>query len=125
VDAANIKTGSSAIPAEKVTGPALLIGFSGESLRKPLSESLAASGLAGFAGMATGSSGIAVAARVFLNLLHGRMSREVQKGTTGLKINPPPRQFMKSLKTGPLPFKCLLKNDTDHTVSDPKKYFYY
>jgi hypothetical protein len=41
-----------AIPAEKVTEPALLTGFSGESLRKPLSESLAASGLAGFAGMA-------------------------------------------------------------------------
>jgi hypothetical protein len=42
----------SAIPAEKVTEPALLTGFSGERLRKPLSESLAASGLAGFAGMA-------------------------------------------------------------------------
>jgi hypothetical protein len=41
-----------AILAEKVTGPALLIGFSGECLRKPLSESLSASGLAGFAGMA-------------------------------------------------------------------------
>jgi hypothetical protein len=42
----------SAIPAEKVTKTALLTGFSEESLRKPLFENLAASGLAGFAGMA-------------------------------------------------------------------------
>jgi hypothetical protein len=48
-----------AIPAEKVTGPALLTGFSGESLRKPLSESLAASGLAGFAGMANETLSVA------------------------------------------------------------------
>jgi hypothetical protein len=41
-----------AIPAEKVTGSALLAGFSGESLRKPVFENLAASGLAGLAGMA-------------------------------------------------------------------------
>jgi hypothetical protein len=46
------KVHASAIPAEKVTGPALLTGFSGESLRKPVSEGLAASGLAGLAGMA-------------------------------------------------------------------------
>jgi hypothetical protein len=36
--------GNPAIPAEKVTEIALLTGFSGEHLRKPGSESLAASG---------------------------------------------------------------------------------
>jgi hypothetical protein len=41
-----------AIPAEKVIGPALLTGFSGKSLRKPVAEILAALGLASFAVMA-------------------------------------------------------------------------
>jgi hypothetical protein len=47
---------AAAIPAEKVTGSALLAGFSGKSLRKPVFENLAASGLAGLAGMAAAAA---------------------------------------------------------------------
>jgi hypothetical protein len=47
----------SAIPAEKVTELVLLTDFSGKNVQKPVSESLAASGLAGLASFAV--SGLA------------------------------------------------------------------